>query len=328
MNAETALVPHDPRPVDIYRMSTDAASVCRDIVIASATTIQGRSFVSVEGWQAIAIAHGCAAGARDVERVEGGVRAIGEVRRMSDGQLIAQAEGFVGEDETTWYGGTDKRGKKHDKRNDYAIRAMAQTRAISRACRSAFAHVVVMMKAGLSTTPAEEVPHEGFDRDTGEIIEGTVSNGPAPRTKLDGPHTSKTALKNAVQAIDGRLRKAESVSEVNAILKEERATIEQAARDWPELVNGAPNIDGAEGLRGLAARRRTELTPPEASDLFKSLVESLNECDDETAMKALVNVRGDSIGDLDGEESRKFEALYDERFAIIKSGKVPLVPAE
>jgi hypothetical protein len=40
---------------------------------------------------------------------------------------------------------------------------MAQTRAISRACRSAFAHVVVMMDAGLSTTPAEEVPLGGFD---------------------------------------------------------------------------------------------------------------------------------------------------------------------
>jgi hypothetical protein len=42
---------------------------------------------------------------------------------------------------------------------------MAQTRAISRACRSAFAHVVVMMNAGLSTTPAEEVPYDGFDGD-------------------------------------------------------------------------------------------------------------------------------------------------------------------
>jgi hypothetical protein len=39
---------------------------------------------------------------------------------------------------------------------------MAQTRAISRACRSAFAFVVTMMDAGLETTPAEEVPQDGF----------------------------------------------------------------------------------------------------------------------------------------------------------------------
>ena len=54
-----------------------------------------------------------------------------------------------------------------EKRPLYARRAMAQTRAISRACRSAFAHVVVAMNAGFgtnhSTTPAEEVPADGFD---------------------------------------------------------------------------------------------------------------------------------------------------------------------
>ena len=60
-----------------------------------------------------------------------------EIKRMSDGMVIATAEGFVGEDElsTTWYGGeiATRFGKKTlPKRPDYAIRAMAQTRAISR----------------------------------------------------------------------------------------------------------------------------------------------------------------------------------------------------
>ena len=59
---------------------------------------------------------------------------------------LATAEGFVGDDEKTWAS-----------RNEFARRAMAQTRAISRACRSAFAFVVVMMDAGLETTPAEEM---------------------------------------------------------------------------------------------------------------------------------------------------------------------------
>lgn len=161
MNALTRIEPAGN--VDAFRASTDAASICKDIVVATATTIQGRKYVNVEGWQAIAIAHGCAAGARDVEKVDGGVRAVGEIRRMSDGAIISIAEGFVGEDEETWYGGKNKYGKVLPKRNDYAIRAMAQTRAISRACRSAFAHVVVMMNAGLATTPAEEVPDGGFD---------------------------------------------------------------------------------------------------------------------------------------------------------------------
>lgn len=164
-----AIVPHDHD----FRLSTDAAGLCGDIVKKTASSIQGRRYVSVEGWQAIAIAHGCAAGARDVEKVDGGIRAIGEIRRMSDGQIIAVAEGFVGEDEPTWYGGPNGRGRTLPKRPDYAIRAMAQTRAISRACRSAFAHVVVMIDAGLSTTPAEEVPDGGFVE--GQFQEGEVS---------------------------------------------------------------------------------------------------------------------------------------------------------
>jgi hypothetical protein len=92
------------------------------------------------------------ASAKDVERTETGYRAIGQVRRMDTGIVICEAEGFVGDDERTW-----------SKRDEYAKRAMAQTRAISRACRSAFAFVVTMMDAGLETTPAEEIPHGGFD---------------------------------------------------------------------------------------------------------------------------------------------------------------------
>lgn len=135
----------------LYRQATDVAGVCGEIVKRTAQSIGGRKYVRVEGWQSIAVSYGCVAGARDVERVEGGVRALGEVRRMSDGQLISTAEGFVGDDEPTWA-----------KRPEYARRAMAQTRAISRACRSAFAFVVTLIDSSLSTTPAEEVPDGGF----------------------------------------------------------------------------------------------------------------------------------------------------------------------
>ena len=60
---------------------------------------------------------------------------------------------------------------------------MAQTRAISRACRSAFAHVVVMMNAGLSTTPAEEVPLGGFQNDIvdGDFTPVAEERAPEPR---------------------------------------------------------------------------------------------------------------------------------------------------
>jgi hypothetical protein len=87
---------------------------------------------------------------------------------MSDGQTLSTAEGFVGDDEPLWAA-----------RPEYARRAMAQTRSISRACRSAFAHVVVMMQAGLETTPAEEMQGE----DQGAVVSGEVVAPTSDRDK-------------------------------------------------------------------------------------------------------------------------------------------------
>ncbi len=160
------------QPAELVRQATDISGLCKQIVLKSSMEIQGRKFVKVEGWMSLATAHGCIASARDVERVEGGFRAIGEIRRLSDGVVLSTAEGFVGEDEPVWFGGPgrkfDKRTKQwvdfiHPKRPDYAIRSMCSTRAISKVCRTAFAHVIVMMDCGLSTTPADEVPEGGFD---------------------------------------------------------------------------------------------------------------------------------------------------------------------
>lgn len=290
---------------EVYRASTDAASLCKDIVVASATVIQGRKYVCVEGWQAIAVAHGCAAGSRDVEKVDGGVRAIGEVRRMSDGVLIATAEGFVGEDEPTWYGGPS-RGKTLPKRADYAIRAMAQTRAISRACRSAFAHVVVMMNAGLATTPAEEVPFEGFDN--GRVIEHEAPQEPAARTKLEGVHSSKTALRNAINDIIAKVREAQSEREIDAIQKENIETIKQANRDWPLLLTGDPNIAEDVGLKGTVEIRRAEV---QDRGQFQMLLDSMKAMQ---SLKSYTNWRATNeaiVDELDDAQRREFEREAD-----------------
>ena len=224
----TELVLHQPTGVALYRQSTEAADICKSMVVATAKTIGDRRYVCVEGWMSIAVAHGCAASACDVERVEGGVRAKGIIRRMSDGAIIAEAEGFVGEDEPTWFGGLsrswkwgDKRGEKvwYDKelpkRPDYAIRAMAQTRAISRACRSAFAHVVVMMDAGLSTTPAEEVPADCY-QDAHFEDKSTPQAAPAARAdppKAEQPKTPPT-LVDRVARFQASLERATSTDKL------------------------------------------------------------------------------------------------------------------
>jgi len=135
-------------PLENIRQSTDVAGACKEIVSKTAIKIQNKKYVPVEGWMAIATAHGCNLSATDVKVVDGGISARGIVRRISDGITLGEAEGFVGDDEKTWAS-----------RPLFARRAMAQTRAMSRAARSVFAHVVVLMDAGLETTPMEEMEH-------------------------------------------------------------------------------------------------------------------------------------------------------------------------
>lgn len=142
-NTSTAIT----NPVDNLRLATDVAHLCREIVEQTAINIQGKKYPPVEAWMSIATAHGFIASCDEPKRVEGGVQARAYLRRMSDGQVMSEAWGFVGDDEPTW-----------EKRKEFAKRAMAQTRGVSRVCRAAFGYVVVMMKIkGMSTTPAEEM---------------------------------------------------------------------------------------------------------------------------------------------------------------------------
>jgi len=138
-------------PVMEIMVAKDAARAVREIVKACAVNIGGGRHLRIEGWQTIGAAFGCVLSAGEVEAIEGGIRARGRVIRAHDGAVIAEAEGFIGDDEKTWTA-----------RPLYARRAMAQTRAMSRAARSAFAFVVTLIDKNLNTTPAEEVTEGGF----------------------------------------------------------------------------------------------------------------------------------------------------------------------
>jgi hypothetical protein len=196
--------------------------------------IQGRNYVRLEGWQSIATAHGCVASAGEVRRItdEGGAgyMAIGRVVRMDTGAEICSAEGFVGDDEKMWAG-----------RPVYARRAMAQTRAISRACRSAFAHVVVMMQAGLETTPAEEVPPEGFEVH-GEAVREQ------PRPEVQPPRTNAQLGEDYVAHVATAIREAQSVAELSPIHDDAMAACKAAG-----------DREAAKRIKKLLLERKTKL---------------------------------------------------------------------
>jgi hypothetical protein len=176
------LVIQDNNPIANIKRSTDVAGACKEIVTRTSIKIQNRKYVPVEGWMAIATAHGCNLSATDVKQVDGGISARGIVRRISDGLILGEAEGFVGDDEKTWAS-----------RPLFARRAMAQTRAMSRAARSVFAHVVVLMDAGLETTPAEEMGHE-IEINKSEVAKVATSQPVQPKSTSAAKEPIKPTL--------------------------------------------------------------------------------------------------------------------------------------
>lgn len=155
----------------LFNQATDVAGLCKELAKKKAIKIGKRSYVPVEVWTTIATAHGYMPTIKSVDVLKDGVTVIGirsvaELRSIGTGEILSSAEGYVGSDESTWFGGVgtewdqatnEERSYPIPKRADYAIRAMSQTRAISRVCRTAFAHVVVLMDVGLETVPAEEI---------------------------------------------------------------------------------------------------------------------------------------------------------------------------
>ena len=82
-----------------------------------------------------------------------GYKARAVIRRLSDGVDVSAAESMCGLTEHVTKGQKDEGSRRN------AAMSMAQTRASAKACRIAYAHIVVL--AGYEPTPAEEMGAEG-----------------------------------------------------------------------------------------------------------------------------------------------------------------------
>lgn len=134
--------------------------------------------VYVEGWQFLASqfglipdiewSHPLTVNGKDV-----GWEARAVLRRLADGAEIAHAEAECRNDEQNW-----------KNRPSYAVRSMAQTRAVSKVCRVALSSVMVM--AGFNATPAEEMDGITKPRGTG----GGAPTPPTPSVPRSEPRTT------------------------------------------------------------------------------------------------------------------------------------------
>ena len=112
-----------------------------------------REHVQVEGWQFVASQAGLIPDIEWTKELEDGWEARALLRRLSDGAVVSHGEAECRRSESNW-----------KNRDSYAIRSMAQTRAVSKVCRIALSSV--MVAAGFAATPAEEIDGNTFDSDT------------------------------------------------------------------------------------------------------------------------------------------------------------------
>lgn len=176
-------------PEDVIRRATtiskELVKVVEDRKLYS--TISGRKYVRVEGWETLGAMLGIMPREVDgsVKRFEdGSYEATVELIRVTDGAVIGRGSAFVGMDEPTW-----------GKRLEYARRSMAITRATGKAYRLCLSWIMAL--AGYEPTPAEEMD--------GAIIEAQiVETAPNPTAQ---PINNKMSLESAMAVTnrDGKL---------------------------------------------------------------------------------------------------------------------------
>ena len=149
-----------PTPREVIAFATTVADELASIIEKKglASNIQGKKYVAVEGWLALAALRGCTprevSNERDPDRPTVYVATVELVN--ADGRVIGRASAECGDPDEV-----DRQGKPvWADRPAYARRSMANTRATSKVCRQVFSWIMVL--AGYAPTPAEEVPGEGF----------------------------------------------------------------------------------------------------------------------------------------------------------------------
>lgn len=157
MSTEIEVFEPTPAPLTLFGASSPKATLERMAECASALVdvvrdrrlavrIQGNEHLTVEAWTTLGAMVGVyavIAWTRQNESEDGCV--AWAVAQTLDGRTVGAAEAECSRQERTWH-----------TRDAYALRSMAQTRAISRALRAPLGQIVVL--AGYEATAEEEMP--------------------------------------------------------------------------------------------------------------------------------------------------------------------------
>lgn len=140
---------HTDNPVEVIDRASEVANALARVIGQQRmfTAIRGKNHVTIEGWQTLGSMLGVTAVVVSTrELADGDWEARAEARTL-DGRVVGAADAMCCKAEGGNWG---------PKATSNARRAMAQTRAMSRALRGPLGFVVTL--AGYATTAAEEMP--------------------------------------------------------------------------------------------------------------------------------------------------------------------------
>jgi hypothetical protein len=148
----------DASPIAVVERATEIANALSAVIEAKELfkKIGDKKHVYVEGWTLLGSMVGVFPVVEWTRPIENGWEARVEARTLS-GAVVGAAEGQCLRAEKEW-GPNPTRGKPKD---DYALRSMAQTRAVSKALRHPLGFVMTL--AGYEATPEAEMPAEGAE---------------------------------------------------------------------------------------------------------------------------------------------------------------------
>ena len=173
--------PTELQPQQQANYGHEAAKVLKNIVTTAKTSVKinGTEYLKFEAWQTIGKFYGSTVSVdwtKPVLDKEGNIAGFEAKASVIDktGRVLSSAESSCGKDEKTW-----------EKRANFQIRSMAQTRACSKALRNVYAWVVVL--AGYQPTSVEEM--DGVEDKGTNRTEGPLNITPQKAGEPEEQHT-------------------------------------------------------------------------------------------------------------------------------------------
>lgn len=135
-------------PAETISRATEAANALKEVLVRQGLVknISGKQYPNVEGWTLLGSMLGVFPVVVWTHQIDNGWEARVEAR-LSDGSVVGAAEAICVRSESAWA-----------RRDEYALRGMAQTRATSRALRGPLGFVMAL--AGFEALGDDEAPRE------------------------------------------------------------------------------------------------------------------------------------------------------------------------